>query len=481
MALSPLIILASGSLIIMMTISVKRNHAVAAGISLLTLAGAFFALIETFKSIPHKIEPMVILDSYAVFFMGLILIAGFFVTAFSYNYLSKGNKRPEEYYILLLLATLGTVVLVISNHFVTFFLGLEILSVSLYTLIAYSRENLIALEAGLKYLILAAFSSAFLIFGMALVYAEVGTMNFMEMGLRVGLMGWTNLILLAGIALMIVGFGFKLAVVPFHMWTPDVYQGASAPVTAFIATVSKGGMFALLFRLFITAGAHTSSSVLVIFTFISIASMFAGNILALLQNNVKRILAYSSIAHLGYLLVAFIAGQQFGMQAAAFYLVAYFITTLGAFGVISMLSDEEREPDRIGDYRGLFWRRPWISLVLSAMLFSLAGIPLTAGFIGKFYVVAAGVKSTLWILLIILVINSAIGLYYYLRIIVSMFSRTAPEEKPSVGTAVLPLSGGVVLAVLTILLIWLGIFPADIMLVIQRLVSGVAPAAPLMF
>ncbi len=479
MALLPLVILAGGSIFIMTAIALRRNHETAAAISLVTLAASFLALLRSYAMVPHYISSVAIIDSYAVFFIGLILAAGFFVVAFSYSYLQKSQKRPEEYYILLLLATLGTSILVISNHFIIFFLGLEILSVSLYTLIAYTRDNLLALEAGLKYLILAAFSSAFLIFGMALIYAEMGTMNFMKIGPKVGLMGWNNLILLAGIAIMIVGFGFKLAVVPFHMWTPDVYQGAPAPVTGFIATVSKGGMFALLFRIFVATGARSTATVLIIFSFISIASMFAGNILALLQNNVKRILAYSSIAHLGYLLVAFVAGQKLGMQAAAFYLVAYFITTLGAFGVISMLADENREPDNIEDYKGLFWSRPWIALILSAMLFSLAGIPLTAGFIGKFYIVAAGAKSTLWLLLVILVINSAIGLYYYLRIIVSMFSKAEGEQQAV--KVPLPVSGSVVLAVLTILLIWLGVFPSNIMAMIQQLIPGFGIGLTLMF
>jgi len=473
--LLPLIILAGGTIVVMLAIAVKRNHALSAVLSLITLGASFIALLQSFPGLPYHIGVMAIWDNYAIFYIGLILVSSFVVIAYSFGYLAKNHDRPEEYYILVLLATLGTSVLVISNHFITLFLGLEILSVSLYTLISYTKDQLRCIEAGLKYLILAALSSAFLLFGIALIYAQTGTMNFREIGYMAGKFSWDDIIMLAGISTVIVGFGFKLAVVPFHMWTPDVYEGAPAPVAGFIATISKGAMFALLFRLFLATNAHASSSIMAIFAVIAIASMFVGNILALLQNNVKRILAYSSIAHLGYLLVAFIAGKDYGIQAASFYLVAYFITTLGAFGVITVLTEEKREPDMIEDYEGLFWRRPWISLILAAMLFSLAGIPLTAGFIGKFYVVTAGVQSTLWLLVIILVVNSTIGLFYYLRIIVAMFSKETAGEKG--GPAYLPLGGSIVLAVLLILLIWFGIFPSDIMIIIQKLVTGLGYAS----
>jgi NADH-quinone oxidoreductase subunit N len=361
-------------------------------------------------------------------------------------------------------------VLAASSHFVSFFIGLEILSVSLYTLIAYTRNEL-NIEAGVKYLVLAAASSAFLLFGIALLYGETGTMDLSLMASGAGAQGINNGMLLTGLALVLTGVGFKLAVAPFHMWTPDVYEGAPAPVTAFIATVSKGGVFALLLRYFIQIDVHAYPSLFRAVAFIAVVSMFAGNLLALLQNNVKRILAYSSIAHLGYLLVAFLAGGVMRVAAVTFYLVAYFITTLGAFGVITVLSGKERDADAMDDYRGLSRRRPWLALIFSAMLFSLAGIPLTAGFIGKFYIVAAGAGSALWPLVITLVVNSAIGLYYYLRIIVAVYAQPAEEE----GSPVSPLSltGTLVLAVLTILLLWLGVYPEPLMEMIHLMTTGV--------
>jgi NADH-quinone oxidoreductase subunit N len=272
-----------------------------------------------------------------------------------------------------------------------------------------------------------------------------------------------------GLALIVTGIGFKLAVVPFHLWTPDVYEGAPAPVTAFIATVSKGAMFALLLRYFYRSGASTSRQILLVFTIIAIASMLAGNLLALMQNNVKRILAYSSIAHMGYLLVAFLASGALAVEAVTFYLVAYFITTVGAFGIVIVLSTGEREADDIEDYRALFWRRPALAGVFTIMLLSLAGIPATAGFVGKFYIVAAGASSAIWALIVILVVSSVIGLFYYLRIVAVMYA--SPEFGTTVSEPHIPALAGAVLATLTGLLIWFGIYPEPLL----RIIRGVLP------
>jgi NADH-quinone oxidoreductase subunit N len=275
--------------------------------------------------------------------------------------------------------------------------------------------------------------------------------------------------LVAGFVLIVTGIGFKLALVPFHMWTPDVYEGAPAPVTAFIATVSKGAMFALLLRLFTYAEIRNYPALVLIFSVISAASMSTGNLLALLQQNVKRTLAYSSIAHMGYLLVALLAGGELSAVAISYYLVAYFVSMLGAFGVIAVMSGKERDADAIEDYRGLAWRRPWLAGVFTVMLLSLAGIPLTAGFLGKFYVVAAGAGSALWVLVLVLAVNSAVGLYYYLRIVTAQFAVPGENLCPSQPIAA---AGGLTVAALTIILFWLGIYPAPMIRIIQIAVSG---------
>jgi NADH-quinone oxidoreductase subunit N len=460
-ALLPLLVVAATSVVVMLGIAVRRSHGLTVAVTLLGLAIALGTIFVAQSQIPRVVTPLLIIDGYALFFIGLILTTCVAIVIFSYGYFKKQSVPSEELYVLILLATVGSVVLVSSGHFVSFILGLETLSVSLYSLIAYPRLREASIEASIKYLILAASSAAFLLFGMALIYAELGTM---ELGRIAALSqsgaGHGSVFFVPGLVFMIVGIGFKLGVVPFHMWVPDVYEGAPAPVTTYIATISKGATVAFLLRFFyqFLVSAEIESFHLVL-SIIAIASMVAGNLLALLQNNVKRLLAYSSIAHLGYLLVAFEAGGTPGISAAIFYLVAYFITTIGAFGIVTVLSGSERDADALDDYRGLFWRRPMLAGVLTAMVFSLASIPLTAGFFGKFYIVAAGASSQLWTLLITLVVTSVIGLFYYLRLVVVLYDQTAIQEKPSLTVSSVSWAEGFVLIALTALLIWFGVYP----------------------
>ncbi len=454
----PLLIVAAVSVVILLQIAFWRNHL---AVSLWSLAGLALALISipwAADPAPLQVTELLILDQFAYFYLGLILAAGIGVVALSYGYLEKRNLNKEEFYLLLVLATLGAGVLVAARHFIAFFVGLELLSISLYPLIGYVLWNERCLEAALKYLILAAASSAFLLFGMALVYAQGGTL-VLEEAFREG----DKLVLhITGLSLIVIAVGFKLAVVPFHMWTPDVYQGAPAPVTAFVATVSKGAMFALLLRFFVQVNPGDESLVWLVFTVIAVLSILLGNLLALLQTNVKRILAYSSIAHLGYLLVAFLAGGEKATEAVAYYLMAYFVTTLGTFGVVTLLSGPDREAEELEDYRGLFWRNPRMAAFFTAMLFSLAGIPLTAGFVGKFYVVLAAVGTKLWFPVFILVAGSAISIYYYLRIVVRMYTAEDPERAGRERLPAPTFTPGdrLILAVLVILLIWLGVYPS---------------------
>jgi len=473
-ALLPLILVAGTSVLVMVVIAIHRSHLLTLSLTLIGLAVSFASLWAAAAEAPQQVTSLLVIDRYAIFYMGLIIVACFAVALLSYGYFEKCEGQHEELYVLLLLATLGSEVLVASTHFASFFLGLEILSVSLYALTAYLHTRKLPLEAGIKYLVLAASSAAFLLFGMALIYAELGTMSFSQIAQK--LATETNLplaVLLPGTALLITGIGFKLGVVPFHLWTPDVYEGAPAPVTAFVATVSKGSMFALLIRYFYGFGWHRIPELYLVFAIIAVASMLTGNLLALLQSNVKRILAYSSIAHLGYLLVAFLAGGVFAIEAVTFYLVAYFITTLGAFGVVTILSDGTREADRLEDYRGLFWRRPVLATVFTLMILSLAGIPLTAGFLGKFYIIAVGASSSIWALIVILVVTSVIGLFYYLRIIVAVFS-DLPLAAERIQPATVPAFrlGGFTLVVLAVLLVWFGTFPSHLLNLIRTAANG---------
>jgi NADH-quinone oxidoreductase subunit N len=465
----PIFILTSAAILIMFSIAVKRNHKAIYVITMLAFAGDFAYLALYFSGTPSVIEPLFIFDGFGIFNTGLILLTALAITTISFAYFEQREERKEEYYILLILATLGAIVMTISKHFISLFLGLEILSVSLYSMITYLRKRERTDEAGIKYLILAAFSSAFLLFGMALVYASAGTMQFDGMTNILGVTESIPVILWAGFGMMIVGIGFKLGVVPFHMWAADVYEGAPAPVTAFVATVSKGAVMALLVRFFNQINGHLNESMIAVFTTIAIASMFAGNFLALRQANVKRILAYSSIAHLGYVLVAFLAGGELAIEAVSFYLVAYFITTVGAFGIVAMLSDVDRDAEWSDDYKGLFWSRPITAVIFIAMLLSLAGIPLTAGFVGKFYVLAAGVNTNQWLLVVMLVLNSAVGLYYYIKIIALMFEPVEIRREDALHPLVYRISL-ISLAILALLLVGIGVYPDSVMVLIKDLV-----------
>lgn len=470
-ALLPLLVLGGTSVLAMLAIAVRRNHATVVGVSLAGLAIAFWSLVPAAGEVPRQVTPLLVVDHFALYYIGLVVAASFAVVLMAHGYFARHAVEPEEFYLLLLVAALGSATLAAASHFISFFLGLELLSVALYAMAAYLPGRSIALEAGIKYLVLAAGSAAFLLFGMALVYAATGTMEFGLLRRALASGSSSQLWVRAGVAFMLTGFGFKLALVPFHLWTPDVYQGAPAPVTAFIASVSKGAVFAVLLRFFYQSGAGVLHPVALIFSIVAVLSMLTGNLLALLQNNVKRILAYSSIAHLGYLLVAFLAGGPVGAAAGTFYLTAYVVTTLGAFGVVAALSTTDGDAEHLDDYRGLFWRRPVLATVFTLMLLSLAGIPLTAGFLGKFYSVAAGVSTSLWTLIFVLVVSSVIGLFYYLRVVVALF---ATDDAP-VGMSALPAVpalAGVALGALSTVLVWLGVYPQVFLEAIRSAVSS---------
>jgi NADH-quinone oxidoreductase subunit N len=456
--LLPYIILAASSVVVMLVIAVRRSYQLTV---LLTLAGISLAL-ASFPALspllPRQVTALLVIDRYAVLFSTLVLLAGLAVAVLSGPYFSRRSAPREEFYVLLLIATLGAAILAASTHFASLFLGIETLTVSLYAMIAYLRDSDRGLEAGMKYLLLAAVSSAFLLFGMALVYAATGSMEFSRIAARAG--DAPALTLQAGLGLIIAGLGFKLAVVPFHLWTPDVYEGAPAPVTAFIATVSKSAVVAVLLRSFGTLGISQEGPLFLVVTGIAVASMLLGNVLALLQDNIKRLLAYSSIAHFGYLLVMLAAGGSTAAVAATFYLAAYVITTLGAFGVVTVLSGPEGDAAARDDYQGLAWRRPWLAAVFAAMLLSLAGLPLTAGFVGKFTLVLAAIGSALWVPVAALVLGSVIGLFYYLRIIALLFA--GPGRGIPLPPSLSFLSGSV-LAVLLVLLLLLGVYPAPLL------------------
>lgn len=466
----PLIVLTLLIVFLMLVLAFKRSHGLTAG---LTVAGLLFTLlsIPLATAVGEQDMSLLSVDRYGMFFTVLLLGVSLASTLLSWEYLRHRSGRNEEFYLLLLLATLGALVLSFANHVVSLLLGMELLGVSLYAMISYPDKGKLPLEAAIKYLVLSGCASAVLLFGFALLYAALGSLSFVGIGERLVTAPDNHVLVLAGTALVLTGIGFKLSVVPFHMWTPDVYQGAPLPVTGFLATVSKGAIFVALLRLFLEAQLHQFNTLLIALSVLAVASMLVGNLLALQQQNIKRLLSYSSIAHFGYLLITLVAGgvlggSDFAVEAASYYLVAYVVTTLAAFAVISVLSsDGEDERQWVSDLTGLFWRRPLLAALLTLALLSLAGIPLTAGFIGKLYVFASGIEGALWILLGALVVGSAIGIYYYLRVIYVM----TLQEDNTTSVVVIPWLGQAVALSLVILVVWLGILPQPLMAYIGEL------------
>lgn len=468
-SLLPLLVVAASTVTVMLVTAFRRNHRLVFALTLIGLVLALVTLPLASRALPRPVTPLLITDEFAIFYIALILLTSLVVVLLSFSYMDRMTGNKDEYYMLVLLATLGACTLILSNHFIAFFLGLETLSIALFTMISFTRFQRERIEAAIKYLVLAATTSAFLLYGMALIYTVSGTMQFSQIPLLTEIPAGERVLLIIGASMIIIGIGFKLALVPFHMWVPDVYDGAPAPVTAFIATVSKGSVFAVFLRLFAHISIGIGTSLWNVLALIAIASMLAGNILALSQNNVKRILAYSSIAHFGYLLVAFLAGGSIAALAMTFYIVVYIISSLMAFGVIALLSAPQREFEDLENYRGLFRRRRGYAVLMTLSLLSLASLPPTGGLVGKIFLAAAGVEASLWLLLAALVIGSVIGVFYYLRIVMTMFRQSDLTEQ-----VILPMrrSAYLALIVLSVILVILGIYPTPLIQLIERALAG---------
>ncbi|SEP87732.1 NADH-quinone oxidoreductase subunit NuoN [Pseudomonas abietaniphila] len=473
-ALAPLLITSITVVVVMLGIAWRRNHSQS---FLLTVAGLNLALLSIYPALkvaPLVVTPLLQIDSFALLYIGIILVSTLACVTLAHAYMGEGKAgypgNREELYLLILMAAAGGMVLVAAQHLASLFIGLELLSVPVYGLVAYAFFNKRSLEAGIKYMVLSAAGSAFLLFGMALLYAEAGSLGFSEIGKAIAATGMPSPIASLGLGMMLIGLGFKLSLVPFHLWTPDVYEGAPAPVAAFLATASKVAVFGVLVRLFQISPAATSGVLTDVMSVIAVASILIGNLLALTQNNLKRLLGYSSIAHFGYLMIAMVASKGLAVEAISVYLVTYVLTSLGAFGVITLMSSpySGRDADAMFEYRGLFWRRPYLTAVLTVMMLSLAGIPLTTGFIGKFYIIATGVEAHLWWLTGSLVIGSAIGVFYYLRVMVTLYLQDSKIQRHDAPFNWAQRAGGVMLLGITLLAFFLGVYPQPLLSLVQH-------------
>ena len=466
-ALLPLLVLASGATLLMLQIAWIRNPGLTGALAAVILVLAGLSSRFAAEAAPLQVTPLLLADRYALLFCTLFCLAGAVTALLSRDYVSRGDE-PEEFFLLLVLATMGACVLAYAVHVASLLLGLELLSVSLYTLIAYPNKSILPLEAAVKYLVLSGAASATALFGFALLYSATGTLGFSAIGQGLGETSTGQSVLLPAAVMIFAGLAFKLPVVPFHLWTPDVYDGAPAPVTGFLASVAKGAVFVVLLRLFLDADLFRYYRLVEVTGLLAIFSMIMGNLLALLQSNIKRMLAYSSIAHIGYLLIVLMvctssANRALAVEAAIYYLVAYTATTIAAFGLLTLISCDPsgRENIQLQQVSGLFWRQPLLACLMMVALLSLAGIPLTAGFIAKFYLVNAAVSGDHWVLLFSLVAGSSIGIYYYLRVIYYMTRR--PEEHGAEHDTISDWRGRILSGLLIASILLLGVAPESLM------------------
>lgn len=454
---APVLVMSGTAVLLMLLLAFHRSHRLTLA---LTLAAPIIALALMHTStvpLPVDVTQLIAIDDGTHIYWSLILLCLIVCSVISYPYIQSIRSLREEWYLLLLVAASGAMVLAASNHMASMFIGLELMSIPLYGLAAFPRQSKRALEAGIKYLVLSATASAMQLFGIALIYADTGSLLMTD---------WANIpisspLITLGCAMMLIGLGFKLSWVPFHTWTPDVYQGAPMPITTFLATASKVAVIATLVRLVEVIPIWQEPNFTLLLSLIAGASILFGNLLAISQTSLKRLLAYSSIAHFGYLMVALMMVGQQGSTVIWVYLITYILPTLCAFAVMSTLSsvDSDDNGDRFEALRGLYHRNPMLALALSLSLLSMAGIPLTAGFIGKFMLFTNGMAGNQWLLLLLIVVGSGIGIYYYLRTVSVMFKHNATLNTP----APVPVLNGVLIITLAIVTIAIGVWPSLVM------------------
>lgn len=430
----------------------------------LPVAGLAVALWQVVVSAPStgpSFSGMYVRDALTVVLQSVALVAVLLSIWLSEEYMERTRLESGEYYALLLVVALGAMLMAASNDLIMLFLGLETLSIPLYILAAFAQTDVRSQEAGMKYFLLGAFSTVFFLYGIALTYGAAGSTNLARLAEQTAR---PTGLLQAGIGLLSIGLGFKAAVVPFHFWVPDVYEGAPLPVTAYMSVITKVGAFAALLRVFTVALALQAAQWTVVLAAVSVLTVVLGNVAAVVQTSIKRLLAYSSIAHAGFILIGVVAGSRAGASAVAFYLLTYTLMTLGAFGVVLMLHRRGEEADQIADLTGLAWRSPLLAAAMALFMVSLAGLPPTAGFIAKFYVFTAVLDAGQVGVAIIGVLTTVVSAYYYLRVAYTMFIGQPRSEVSFTGgrwaTAALVLAAAGVLA--------LGVFPSPMTAFMQQ-------------
>ncbi len=433
-----------------------------ARIAVLAAAVAAFSLGSQWSDHPRTIlNGMYVVDNFSIFFQWLFLVILGISALVSMKFNERESINRGEYYSLLLFACSGMCLMVASSDLILTFIGIEILSIATYVLAGFKRNDIRSNESSLKYFLLGSFATAFLLYGIALIYGSTGSANYHTIRELASMQGGFQNTTLIGMGLLLVGFGFKIALVPFHSWAPDVYEGAPTPVTAFMTVGPKAAGFAALIRILVEAVPFLADQWSAVLWLLSILTMILGNVVAVLQTNVKRMLAYSAIAHAGYILVGIVTNSDSGYSAVLFYLVVYTVMNLVAFSVILSLSGKGDSRVRLNDYAGIARKSPLAAAALSFSLISLAGIPLTGGFIGKFYLFSAAIENGYVGLAVIGVLSSVVSVFYYFRLLVYMYMKE-PDET-SEGPEPVSWLVQVVIVMGIIGILWLGIFPDHIL------------------
>ncbi|MQA89535.1 MAG: NADH-quinone oxidoreductase subunit NuoN [Gemmatimonas sp.] len=476
LALLPEIVLSLWAMLVLMVDVFQKGNRVEASrpvVAWLSLAGLVVTAAANGWLLTIEeaaVTGMVAVDSFRVFVNFIVLIAAALAILISIGYLDRRGINRGEFYALLLFATVGMMLLGAARDLILLFLALELMSVALYVLVGFDRRDPRSSEGALKYFLLGSFSSGFLLYGIALVFGSARSTNLSAIVPLLPSLQESPMFLI-GAGLLLVGLAFKVAVMPFHVWTPDAYDGAPTPVTALMATGVKAAAFAAFIRVFAVGFAGIYNEWSVVLSWLALLTMFGANLIALTQGSVKRMLAYSSIAHAGYLLVAVLAANAYGAAAFLFYLLVYTLMTAGAFGIVIANSRGANELNKLDDYAGFGWREPLLGAVFSIFLLSLAGFPLTGGFIGKLYILRSSLEAGNVELAVSLVLASVISYFYYLRVVVVMYMRPAPAEEAN-RTVLLTGPGQLAMSVSAVAVLALFFVPGWVLDVAQRSVAS---------
>ena len=464
-SLAPVLVLAVFGMMVLITdLFIGKDKSILVFMSLTGLLMAAISSLAKFNLPVHSFNGAYVVDHLSVFFTFIFCISSAMAILLSVDFNKREEIKVGEYYSLILFCTLGMVVLASSTDMIMIFLGIEIISISLYILAGVRRKNIKSNEAALKYFLLGAFATGFLLYGMALIYGSTGSTKLAIIS-KVISEGQiiSEPLMIMGVVLLIIGFSFKVAAVPFHMWAPDVYQGAPTPVTAFMAVGPKAASLAAFYRIMTEAMPGLSYSWQILLCIVSVLSMFIGNLGAIMQTNIKRLIAFSSVSHVGYLLIAIIAKNSLSSSSLMFYMLTYAFMIFGVFGIVVLLGRKGDENLEIENYSGLAYKHPIIALTMTIFLLSLGGLPPLAGFVAKFYIFSAALNEGYLILVIIAVLNSAISFYYYLKVIVFMYMKE-PIKPLNVTLSPMTL---LVIAISVFGTIQLGIYPDPIISLAQ--------------